>query len=109
MDLGGNEVLRLQVNRALLEIPYGRINLIEYGQKVGRRIAESILISPLLLLSKKRKHFLTLGYTDEAGRQQALVFQLHKGAVRGVLAGLEARTGRRVEYQDSEARKAGKG
>jgi hypothetical protein len=26
-----------------------------------------------------------------------------------VLVGLEARTGRRVEYQDDEARKAGKG
>jgi hypothetical protein len=62
-----------------------------------------------LLLAKKRKHYLTLGYTDDKGQPQALVFQLDKNAVRGVLVGLEAKTGRRVEYQDEEARRAGKG
>ena len=35
--------------------------------------------------------------------------KVEKGDIRGVLTGLEARTGRRVEYQDDEARKAGKG
>jgi hypothetical protein len=62
-----------------------------------------------LLLSKARKHFVTLGYVDAEGKQQVLVFQVGKGDIRSVLAGLEARTGRRVEYQDDEARKAGKG
>jgi hypothetical protein len=37
------------------------------------------------------------------------VFRVDKGDIRSVLASLEARTGRRVEYQDQEARKAGKG
>ncbi len=92
-----------------VRIPYENITNIEYGQKVSRRYAEAILISPLLLLAKKRSHFLTVGYRDAEGRQQALVFQLSGGDVRSVLVGLEARTGRRVEYQDEEARKAGKG
>lgn len=92
-----------------LRIPYDKINTIEYGQRVNRRYAEAILISPFLLLAKKRKHFLTVGYTDEQGRQQALLFRVHKDAVRSVLVSLEARTGRKVEYQDEEARKAGKG
>jgi hypothetical protein len=35
--------------------------------------------------------------------------RLDKDDVRSVLAGLEARTGRRVEYQDEEARRTGKG
>jgi len=35
--------------------------------------------------------------------------KVEKGDIRAVLAGLEARTGRRVEFQDDEARKAGKG
>jgi hypothetical protein len=82
---------------------------VEYGQTVSRRIAEAVLISPLLLLSKSRKHFVTIGYVDEEGKQQALVFRVQKGDIRSVLASLEARTGRRNEYQDNEARKAGNG
>jgi hypothetical protein len=95
--------------QAFIRIPYSKINTLEYGQRVNRRYAEAILISPFLLLAKKRKHFLTVGYTDEEGRQQAMVFELPKGVVRQMLVSLEAKTGRRVEYQDEEARKAGKG
>jgi hypothetical protein len=50
-----------------------------------------------------------LGYVDAEGKQQALVFRLEKGDIRAILAALEARTGRRIEYQDADARKAGKG
>jgi hypothetical protein len=100
-------VFRTKTNS--IRVPYDKINTIEYGQRVNRRIAEAVLISPLLLLAKKRKHFLTVGYADEQGRQQALVFRIDKNAVRPVLVSLEARTGRKVEFQDEEARKAGKG
>ena len=95
--------------RTTLAIPYSRINLIEYGQKVDRRYIAAVLISPLFLLAKSRRHFLTVGYVDEVGDQQALVFRVEKGDVRVVLASLEARTGIKVTYQDEEARKAGKG
>jgi hypothetical protein len=94
---------------AFVRIPYSKINTLEYGQRVNRRYAAAVLISPVLLLSKKRKHFLTVGYTDEQGRQQAMVFELPKGVVRTILVSLEAKTGHRVEFQDEEARKAGKG
>ncbi len=104
-----DRVLAFRTKTVTIEIPYERINLLEYGQQVSRRYALGVVISPLLLLSKKRKHFLTVGYQDEAGRQQAMVFRIEKGDVRSVLAALEARTGRRVEYQDEEARKAGRG
>ncbi|MDQ6677606.1 MAG: hypothetical protein M3Z09_09960 [Acidobacteriota bacterium] len=92
-----------------VRVPYENITNIEYGQKVGRRYVEALLISPILLLAKKRSHFLTVGYTGADGTQQAMVFQLSQADVRVVLVGLEARTGRKVEYQDDEARKAGKG
>ena len=91
-----------------LRIPYDRINLVEYGQQVDRRLALAIVISPVFLLTKSRKHFLTIGYTGEDGQQQALVFRVDKNGVRATLAVLEARTGRQVQYQDIEARKAGK-
>jgi hypothetical protein len=89
-----------------LRIPYRRINTLEYGQSVNRRWAAAVLISPVLLLSKSRRHFVTLGYVDEEGRQQVLVFRVEKGDIRAVLMSLEARTGRRIEFQDEEARKA---
>jgi hypothetical protein len=92
-----------------LRIPYQRINQLEYGQKVGRRIMTAVVVSPLFLLTKKRAHFLTIGYQDEEGRQQAMVFRIPKNDIRPLLVSLEARTGLRVEYQDEEARKAGKG
>ncbi|MBZ5622381.1 MAG: hypothetical protein LAQ69_27160 [Acidobacteriia bacterium] len=109
IDLTGAEALVFQCRGTELRIAYQRINTLEYGQSVSRRYAAAILISPVLLLSKSRKHFVTLGYVDVEGRQQALVFRVEKGDIRSVLAGLEARTGRRIEYQDAEARKAGKG
>ncbi len=90
-------------------IPYDRINLIEYGQKVDRRYIAAVLISPLFLLAKKRQHFLSIGYSDEENHQQAMVFKVGKDDIRTVLVSLEARTGRRVEYQDDDARKGGKG
>jgi hypothetical protein len=95
--------------KASWRVPYERINLIEYGQKVDRRYMAAVLVSPLLLLSKKRQHFLTVGYTDEDGRQQAMIFRVEKSDIRMILVSLEARTGRKVEFQDDEARKAGKG
>ena len=75
---------------------------------VWAAFAAAILISPVLLLSKSRRHYVTIGYVDAADRQQVLVLRIEKGDIRPVLAALEARTGRRVEYQDDEARKSGK-
>lgn len=92
-----------------IAIPYDRINDLEYGQKAGRRLGLAIVVSPVLLLSHKRKHFLTIGYTDENDKQQAGVFELGKDVVRVTLASMEARTGKKIEYQDEEARKSGLG
>jgi hypothetical protein len=92
-----------------VKIAYERIDSLEYGQKAGRRLGLAIAITPLALFSKKRKHFLTLGYKDSDDKQQAAVFELGKDIVRTTLASLEARTGRKIEYQDEEARKSGKG
>jgi hypothetical protein len=95
--------------RTDVKIPYERINLLEYGQKVDRRVLSAAFISPLFLLAKKREHYLTVGFQDDDGNQQALVFRVDKNDIRTTLVSLEARTGQRVEYQDDEARMAGKG
>lgn len=107
VDLRNTDALLLRSGHDEVVIPYSKINSLEYGQNVSRRYVAAVLVSPVFLLSKSRKHFVTVGYTDSEGRQQALVFRVSKGDIRPVLAGLEARTGRRVEYQDDNARKNG--
>ena len=109
IELSDARYLAVYAKKTQIRIPYDHINLIEYGQQVDRRLALAVVISPVFLLSKKRKHFLTLGYTDDAGRQQAMVFRVDKSGIRATLVSLEARTGLKVQYQDEEARKAGKG
>jgi len=107
LDLNGTDALLFRCHGQTVSIPYQKVNTLEYGQNVSRRYAEAILISPILLLSKSRKHYVTIGYVDPAGAQQALVVRVEKGDIRSVLASLEARTGRRVEFLDDEARKGG--
>jgi hypothetical protein len=92
-----------------LAIPYDQMNSLEYGQKAGRRLGLAIAVTPLALFSKKRRHFLTVGYQDENDKQQAAVFEMGKDIVRVTLATLEARSGRKIDYEDEEARKSGKG
>jgi hypothetical protein len=92
-----------------LAIPYSGVNDLEYGQKAGRRLGLALAISPWLLLSHKRKHFLTVGWKDDQDKQHAAVFELGKSIIRTTIATLEARTGRKVDYQDDEARKSGLG
>jgi hypothetical protein len=97
-------------------IPYANFIDIEYGQKSGRRVgaavATTILLGPLGLLtlfSKKQKHFVTIGYTDEAGKEQVAVFKIDKDMVRTFLPILEARSGKKVEYQTKSAEKKATG
>ena len=68
------EYLILVTKKATMKVLYERVNLLEYGQQVSRRYALAILISPVLILSRRRKHFLTVGFQDDAGKQQAAVF-----------------------------------
>jgi hypothetical protein len=103
------QYLVFYAKRGSLRVPYERVNVLEYGQKVDRRYAMAVLVSPVLILSKKRQHYLTVGYVDDHGKEQALIFKVDKDDIRVALVSLEARTGRKVQYQDDEARKAGRG
>jgi hypothetical protein len=94
--------------KASWRVPYDKINLVEYGEKVNRRYIAALLISPLFLFATKRQHFLTVGYSDEDQHQQAMIFKVGKDDIRVMLVSLEARTGRKVEYQDDDARRSGK-
>jgi hypothetical protein len=105
----GEEIFLFQSKGVTVQIPYEKINVLEYGQRVSRRYAEAVLLSPVFLLAKTRKHYLTVEFTDDQGRQQAMVFLVSKNDVRSLLVILEAKSGRRIEYQDDDARRSGKG
>jgi hypothetical protein len=108
--------LRFVYNKdQVVAIPYERFLDMEYGKKSGRRVgaavATTILLGPvglLTLFSKKQKHYLTIGYADEAGKEQVVVFELGKDIFRTTLAVLEARSGKKVEYQDKKGDKSAK-
>jgi hypothetical protein len=109
IDVRNAEALSLHVKDQAISIEWDDITTIEYGQHVDRRYVEAVLLSPLFLLAKKRSHFVTIGFTDDDGQHQAVVLEVGKKDIRQLLVSLEAKSGRRVEYQDEEARKAGKG
>jgi hypothetical protein len=109
IELLNDDAFKLSLRGNSLMIPYKDVNTLEYGLRVSRRYIEAALISPLFLLGKRKTHFLTIGYVDPNGKQQAVVLEVNKDDIRALLVSLEARTGRLVEFQDDEARKAGKG
>lgn len=105
LDLSKDGLAVFNSKKGSIEIPCAKIESIEYGQKVGRRVGAAVAVSPVLLLSKKRKHFLTLTYVDTAGAKQSAVFELAKGSVHPVIGTLETRSGKKVEFESEEAKK----
>jgi hypothetical protein len=106
LDTSDEKELRFDYKDGQFSLPYLQIVTLEFGQKVGRRVGAAIggmvalgLPGLLILMSKKKKHFLTIGYRNEAGEGQAAVFELAKGTVSDILPSLEARTGKRVEQE----------
>jgi hypothetical protein len=88
-----------------LSIPWKSVSEIEYGQKVGHRVATAILLSPLALFKKARHHYVTINYKDSDKNEQAVVFEFDKDDIRSALATLRARTGKDITFLDDEARK----
>lgn len=87
------------------ELPYAQIGSIEYGQRASYRVKSAIFLTPWALFSKARKHFFSLMWKDEAGKDQGIVLQVGKDLVRPLAMVLEVRTGKKVEFQDEDAKK----
>ena len=95
-----------------VEIPFSSITSLEYGQKAGRRIGATIgwgattlgIAALPMLLSKKRKHYLSVGYTVN-GKDQGVVLEIGKDVTRGTLKTFETRSKKEIEYESEDARK----
>ena len=86
-------------------IPADAVTEIFYSRVAGRRIKTAILISPLLLFSKGKKHYMTLSFDDKDKNVGAIEFKLHKSNYRGVLRTVEEVTDLELLY-DQEGVKA---
>ncbi len=94
-------------------LPFNQISSIEYGQKTGRRIGATIalgvttlgLFALPMLLSRKRKHFATLGFKDGHGKPQALVLEFGKNINRSALKIMSLRSGVPIEFESEQAEK----
>ncbi len=109
VSVADEKLFSFDYKKGRLGIPYDRVNSLEYGQKAGRRVGVAIVVSPIALFSKKRKHYLTVNFLDDNNKQQAAVLELGKDIIRVTLSALEARTGQKIEYQDDEAKKTSRG
>ncbi len=105
LDTSNEKMLLFESPKGRFEIQYEDITSIEYGQKAGRRVAVAILISVWALFSKKRKHFLTIGFNDKDDKPQGVVLEIPKGTTKATITILEVRSGKKCEYESEEARK----
>jgi len=88
-----------------VSIPYAKIETIEYGQKAGRRVGVALVVNPLFLFYKKRKHFVSISFLDAEGKKQGAVFELAKGIVKESVTTLETKSGKKVEFESDDAKK----
>lgn len=105
LDASSDAALVFDSPKGKFSIPYENITSLEYGQKAGRRLGVAVTITIWALLSKKRKHFLTIGYTDASDKPQGVVIEIPKGTAKSFIITLEVRSGKKVEYESEEARK----
>ena len=79
-------------------ISTGAVSEVFYSRVSGRRIGAAILITPFLLFSKGRKHYMTVTFNDGADLVGAVEFKLHKSNYRGTLRTVEQVTGLTMLY-----------
>ena len=91
-------------------LPRTRITVLEYGDKVGNRLgaglALGLAVNPLLgvavALSRKERHYLTVGYAQDDGSPGALVFELPKQSAWSTVRQFEAATMLKAEEVRAE-------
>ena len=105
LDTKSDKALVFESPKGRFEIAYENVTSLEYGQKAGRRLGVALTITIWALLSKKRKHFLTIGFTDENEKPQGVVLEIPKGTAKTFITILEVRSGKKVEYESEEAKK----
>jgi len=78
-------------------INYDAIRAIQYERTGHPRYVAAVLISPVFLLTRSTKHYLTIEYIDQSGGVQSVIVRLNKKNAREAVATATAQTSRSVE------------
>jgi len=87
---------RKKTDEVYARVPFDTIEELTYERATSPRTKTAIFVSPLALLSKGKKHWLTISYkVNGEGRFELL--RLDKKEYQRVIAALEAKTGMKVD------------
>ncbi len=98
--MDGESISFQKSGRKFFSLPAEAVNEIFYSRVSGRRIGAAILVTPFLLFSKGRKHYMTLTFDDDGKQKGAVEFKLHKSNYRGVLRTVEQITDLTMKVDD---------
>ena len=94
-------------------IAYSQVTGLSYGQHAGvawgplaTGVATFGVGAVPFLFTKKRRHYLTIEFLDDKGKSQGAIFLVGKKAIGPLLDDLEAKTGKKTQYEDEEATRA---
>lgn len=97
LDSSAKAVRFVAKGKSEVEIPYGSITSLLYERTATPRYSAAILVSPLFLFSKSKKHFLTIQYKNVEGEGQFALIRFDKNNWQTAVAAVEAQTGIKVE------------
>ena len=80
-------------------IPSDAVKEVFYSRVSGRRIKTAIVVTPFLLFTKGKKHYMTISFDDGGDVVGAVEFKLDKKNYRGILRAVEQVTGVEMKFE----------
>jgi len=78
-------------------INYDTIRGMQYERTDQSRYVAAVLISPAFLLTRSKKHYLTIEYNDQSGEAHSVIVRLNKRNARKAVATATAQNSKSVE------------
>jgi hypothetical protein len=78
-------------------IDYDAIHAMQYERTVQPRYVAAVLISPVFVLTRSKKHYLTIEYNDQSGEAHSVIVRLNKKNARRAIATVTEQTSKSVE------------
>jgi hypothetical protein len=84
-------------NEPVLNLSFKQLKKLMYQKSSKPRYGAAVFVDPLFLLSRSKRHWLTIEYVDGDQTKTALI-RLDKGNYNKAIKAIEAATGLKVEY-----------
>jgi hypothetical protein len=82
---------------AAFSINYDAIRSMQYERTGQPRYLAAVAISPAFLLTRTKKHYLTIEYNDQSGEAHSVIVRLNKRNARKAVATATAQTSKSVK------------